>query len=90
MNGNIVTIFVVTASAILNFLLTQPSGTFQPNVLLVIGAASIGLTTLARFLPSQGQPVQVQVTGTPGGEPVVTTPADPLASQPAQDVKVDG
>lgn len=71
MNGNIVTIVVVTASAILNFLLTQPPGTFSPQILLVIGAASIGLTTLARFLPSQGAPVQVQVQ--PSSEPIHVT-----------------
>lgn len=70
MNGNLITIIVVTASAILNFLLTQPQGTFPQNVLLVIGAASIGLTTISRFLPTSGTPVQVEVT-----KPVETTPA---------------
>jgi hypothetical protein len=73
MNGNILTVIVVVASAILNFLLTQPPGTFTPQVLLVIGAASIGLTTLARFLPSQGAPVQVEVAST--SEPIHVTTA---------------
>lgn len=70
MNQNIITIIVVTASAVLNFLLTQPPGTFASNVLLVIGAASIALTAISRFLPSSGTPVQVEVT-----KPVETTPA---------------
>lgn len=64
MNTNAVTIIVVTASAILNFLLTQPPGTFSPTVMLVIGALSVGLTAIARFLPSGTQPTQVQITGT--------------------------
>jgi len=71
MNGNLITVVVVTASAILNFLLTQPQGTFSQQTLLIIGAVSIGLTTIARFLPSQGQPVQVEVT-----KPVETTSVD--------------
>lgn len=62
MNGNIITVVVVTASAVLNFLLTQPAGTFPQNALLVIGAVSIALTTLSRFLPSQSAPIQVEVT----------------------------
>ena len=72
MSGNLITVVVVTASAILNFLLTQPPGTFSSQVLLIIGAASIGLTTVSRFLPSQGTPVQVEVT-----KPVETTPVEP-------------
>ena len=36
MNGNLITVIVVTASAVLNFFLTQPAGTFSPTVLLVI------------------------------------------------------
>ena len=63
MNQNAVTIVVVTASAILNFLLTQPPGTFSPTAMLVIGALSVGLTAVARFLPSANQPQQVQITG---------------------------
>lgn len=75
MNGHALTVIVVTASAILNFLLTQPAGTFSQTTLLVIGAASIGLTTLSRFLPSTPPPPQkVEITGT-----VATTPADPDA-----------
>ena len=65
MNGNLITVIVVTASAVLNFLLTQPAGTFSPGLLLFIGALSIALTTISRFLPSQGSPVQVEVTQKP-------------------------
>jgi hypothetical protein len=64
-NNQIITIIVVTASAVLNFLLTQPAGTFPQNVLLVIGATSVALTAIARFLPSAGTPVQVEVKGSP-------------------------
>lgn len=71
MNQNLITIIVVTASAVLNFLLTQPPGTFPSGVLLVIGAASIALTAISRFLPSQGSPVQVEVS-----KPVPVIPAD--------------
>ena len=77
MNGNIITIIVVTASAVLNFLLTQPAGTFPPNILLVIGAVSIALTAVSRFLPAQGAPVQVQVS--PSSEPVQVTQVDAKA-----------
>jgi len=76
-NQSLITIIVVTASAILNFLLTQPPGTFGQQALLIIGAASVGLTALARFLPSQGSPVQVEVT-----KPVETTPAAPSEPTP--------
>ncbi len=78
MNGHAITIVVVVASAILNFLLTQPAGTFPPNILLIIGAVSIGLTTLARYLPSQGAPVQVEVTSS--SAPVHVTTAPPVVS----------
>lgn len=71
MNQNAITIIVVTASAILNFLLTQPPGTFSPTVMLVIGALSVGLTAIARFLPTApSAPQQVQITGS-----VPVTPA---------------
>lgn len=71
MNGNIITIIVVTASAVLTFLLTQPPGTFPPSVLLVIGAVNIALAAVSRFLPSSATPVQVEVT-----KPVPVTSAD--------------
>lgn len=73
MNANAVTVIVVVASAILNFLLTQPAGTFPPNVLLIIGALSIGLTTLSRFLPTPGTTQKVEIT-----TPVPTTNVDPV------------
>lgn len=63
MHGNLITVIVVTASAVLNFLLVQPEGTFSQTTLLVLGAVSIALTTVSRFLPSQGTPVQVEVKG---------------------------
>lgn len=68
MNANVITVIVVTASAILNFLLTQPAGTFSQQTLLIIGAVSIGLTTVSRFLPTQGQTQKVEIT-----TPVPTT-----------------
>lgn len=71
MNGNLITVIVVVASSILSFLLGQPTGTFDPSVVLVLGALNVGLTALARFLPSQGQPVQVEVAS-----PVVTVTPD--------------
>lgn len=70
MNQNIITIVVVTASAVLAFLLVQPAGTFPPGVVIVLGAASVALTTISRFLPSQGTPVQVEVTGEVPVKPV--------------------
>lgn len=69
MNGNAITVAVVVASSILTFLLGQPAGTFTPQTILILGALNVGLTALARFLPSQGTPVQVEVKG-----PVATTP----------------
>ena len=69
MNANAVTVVVVTASAILNFLLTQPAGTFSSQTLLIIGALSIGLTTLSRFLPTGGQTQKIEVT-----TPIEVTP----------------
>lgn len=77
MNGNIVTIVVVAASAGLNFLLTQPPGTFSPQVLIVIGLASVVLTAVSRFLPSSAAPVQVEVT-----KPVPVTPVDTPVVKP--------
>ena len=65
MSGNLITVVIVTASAVLNFFLVQPEGTFSPTVLLVIGALSVALTTISRFLPAQGSPVQVEVTQVP-------------------------
>lgn len=72
MNSNAVTVVVVTASAILNFLLTQPAGTFSAQTLLIIGALSIGLTTLSRFLPTTGTTQKVEIT-----TPVPTTDVTP-------------
>ena len=69
MNGNLITVIVVTVSAVLNFFLVQPEGTFSPTVLLVIGALSVALTTISRFLPAQGSPVQVEVTQVPPEDP---------------------
>jgi hypothetical protein len=51
-NEKVVTIVVVTASAVLNYLLTQPAGTFSQQTLLIIGAVSIALTAIARYLPT--------------------------------------
>ena len=65
MSGSLITVIVVTVSAVLNFFLVQPEGTFSPTVLLVIGALSVALTTISRFLPAQGSPVQVEVTQVP-------------------------
>jgi hypothetical protein len=71
-NANVTTVIVVVASAILNYLLTQPPNTFSPQVLLVIGALSIGLTALSRFLPTPGQTQKVEIT-----TPVPTTEVPP-------------
>lgn len=68
MKGNAVTVIVVTASAILNYLLTQPAGTFSPQVILVIGALSVGLTAVSRFLPTQSEPQRVELSMTPKDE----------------------
>jgi hypothetical protein len=72
MNANAVTVVVITASAILSYLLAQSPSPFSPATLLIIGAANIGLTTLSRFLPTVPAPAQkVEITGT-----VATTPAE--------------
>jgi hypothetical protein len=76
MNGHIITVIVVTASAVLNFLLTQPAGTFPSNVLLVIGATSVALTAVSRFLPSQGAPVQVEMSASSAPVHVTTAPKE--------------
>jgi hypothetical protein len=76
-NRNVVTIVVVTASAVLNYLLTQPAGTFSQQVLLVIGAMSVALTAVARYLPTAPpEPTQVQITG-----PVPVTPTEDTNAQ---------
>jgi len=72
MKGNAITIVVVVSSSVISYLLVQPAGTFPPSVVLLIGAVNIALTTLSRFLPSQGQPIPVEVTS-----PVPVTPAEP-------------
>lgn len=74
LNGNLITVIVVTGSAVLNFLLTQTPGTFPTSVMLVIGALSVALTAIARFLPSAGTPLQVEVT-----KQAEATPAEPGA-----------
>ena len=77
MNANAVTVIVVTASAILNFLLTQPPNTFSAQTLLIIGALSIGLTTVSRFLPTQGATQKIEVT-----TPIEVTP---VAAKPVEE-----
>lgn len=62
MNQNVVTIIVVTASAVLNFLLTQPAGTFPQNVLLILGATSVALTAISRYLPTAETTQKVEIT----------------------------
>lgn len=61
MNQNLITIGVAVASAVVTFLLAQPDVTFPAAVKVALGALNIGLTVLARFLPSQGQPIPVEV-----------------------------
>lgn len=71
MNQQLITVIIVTASAVLTFLLGQPQGTFSPAVVLVIGALNVALTAISRFLPSPGTPVQVEVvkSASDEGEP---------------------
>lgn len=66
MNGNLITVIVVTLSAVLTYLLGQPSGTFDPGLVLVFGALNVALTAVSRFLPAQNQPIPVAVTSVPG------------------------
>lgn len=73
MNKNAITIAVVTASAILNYLLTQPAGTFSSQVLLVIGALSVGLTAVSRYLPTESTTQKVEISG-----PVPVTNVEPV------------
>lgn len=72
MNANAITVIVITASAILSYLLAQSPSPFSASTLLVIGAANIGLTTLSRFLPSPGTTQKVEIT-----TPVPTTDVTP-------------
>jgi hypothetical protein len=74
MNGNLITIIVVTGQAIIAFLLAQPDVVFSPPVKVALGALSIGLITVSRYLPSPNQPIPVTVTSE---KPVEVTPVEP-------------
>lgn len=73
MNGNIITVVVVTSASVIAYLLTQPPGTFPQSVVIALGALSVALTTLSRFLPTQNAPLQVEVTKQ---APVTETPEE--------------
>lgn len=51
---------LVVTSAVLAFLLSQPDVTFDPQIRVILGAANIGVTTLALYLnvqlPGKPQP----------------------------------
>lgn len=68
MSGNLITILVLTASAVLEFLKLPHEGIeFSPEVLLVLGVLSIIVATVARFLPAQGTPIPVTLKSDEGG-----------------------
>lgn len=74
MNQKLITIAVTTAAAVVAFLLSQPDETFSQGVKLALGAASVALTVVARYLPSEGTPVQVEVTNAVATTSVDDTP----------------
>lgn len=41
---------LVVSSAVLSFLLSQPDVVFEPPIRVILGAANIGVTTLALYL----------------------------------------
>lgn len=41
---------LVVTSAVLAYLLSQPDVTFEPTIRVILGAANIGVTTLALYL----------------------------------------
>lgn len=65
MNQQLITVVILTASAVLEFLKLQSNVAFSPEVMLVLGALSVIVTTVARFLPSPGTPIPVEVTKVP-------------------------
>lgn len=76
MNGQTITIAVLVAQAVITYLLAQPEVVIPPLVKVILGAAAVGLTAFARFLPSPGTPVAVTVSGTAGASPIPVTPVD--------------
>lgn len=52
---------LVVTSAILAFLLTQPDVVLPPLAKVILGAASVGVTTLSLVLKIQPPPPQVRV-----------------------------
>lgn len=68
---NAVSVAIVVGQAVITYLLVQTDLDFSPVVKVVLGAAGIALTTLARFSNPNGEPVQVELTG----RPVAVTPA---------------
>lgn len=58
--GQILAGVLVVLSAVLAFLLSQPDVVFEPMVRVILGAANVGVTTLALYLkvslPGQSRP----------------------------------
>lgn len=71
MNGHVITVVVITLSAVLTYLLSQPPGTIPQTVVLGLGALNVALTAISRFLPTANAPIQVEVT-----KQAEATPAD--------------
>lgn len=59
---------VLVAQAIVAYLLTQPDVVLPPGAKVALGAAAVGLSTVALFLKIQPQPPQIVVPD--GGKPV--------------------
>lgn len=64
-----VALSVVVAQAVVAFLLTQPDVILPPLVKVILGCASVGLSTVALFLKIQPAPPVIAVPG--GAKPVV-------------------
>lgn len=92
--GNLITAIVITLSAVLTFLLAQPAGTFPPGVVLALGSLNVALVTIARFLPSQGQPIPVELTSSStapaGGGSAPAAPGPEAFHQPDDDAGWSG
>lgn len=71
--GNLWTILVGIALVVLPYLLVQSDVTVPPLAKVIIQSAILAVGVVARYLPTENQPTQVEITG-----PVPVTPVPPV------------
>lgn len=76
--GNVWTILIGIALVVLPYLLTQSDVVIPPFAKVIIQSAILAVGVIARYLPTDSQPTQVQITS-----PVPVTPVPPVSDDDA-------